>query len=75
MNRSDFSRIAHTGMAVMNPVSPAKLDTLIEALELPPGARVLDLACGKGELLIRIAERYPIRAVGVDLDPDRRGTA
>jgi SAM-dependent methyltransferase len=69
VNRADFSRIAHAGMSVMNPVSGAKLDELIGALDLSPGARVLDLACGKGELLVRIAECYSIRAIGVDLDP------
>jgi len=33
------------------------------------GARVLDIACGKGEFLIRLAELYGISGVGVDISP------
>lgn len=45
-------------------------DDLVGLLGLPSGARVLDIACGKAEPLIRIACRYPINGVGVDLCPD-----
>jgi len=38
-------------------------------LDLPRGARALDIACGKGELLVRLAERHATRGVGVDLSP------
>lgn len=38
-------------------------------LRLPPGAAVLELACGKGELLAQLAEKYVITAVGVDTSP------
>ncbi len=67
MNRADWSPIAHAGIDLMNPLSVAKVDQVIELLELEPGARVIDLGCGKGELLRRIAVRYAIRGVGVDL--------
>jgi len=30
---------------------------------------VVDIACGKGEFLIRLAEAYQVRGVGVDLSP------
>jgi len=30
---------------------------------------VLDIACGKGELLTRLAERYEISGIGVDISP------
>jgi SAM-dependent methyltransferase len=69
MERADWSRIAHAGMDLMSPLSDAKVDEAIELLELEPGARVVDLGCGKGELLLRIAERYAIRGVGVDRSP------
>jgi SAM-dependent methyltransferase len=66
----DFSAIAHEGLAFMNPVAEEDVDEMIEALDLSAGAHVLDLACGKGELLIRIAERYPdVHATGLDRSP------
>ena len=52
-----------------NPLSEPKLDEMIRLLDLPRGARVLDIACGKGELLVRLAERHATRRVGVDLSP------
>jgi SAM-dependent methyltransferase len=66
MERGDWSRLAHAGLEVMNPLPAAKLDELLDVLELPAGARVVDLGCGKGDLLRRIAARGPIDGVGVD---------
>jgi SAM-dependent methyltransferase len=64
----DYTRIAHTGMPIMNPISPAKLDEVLALLDLPRRARVVDLGCGKGDLLARIAARYDVDAVGIDRD-------
>jgi SAM-dependent methyltransferase len=69
VKREDWSWIAHDGMDVMSPLASAKVDEVVGLLDLLPGARVVDLGCGKGELLLRIAERYPIRGLGVDRSP------
>ncbi len=54
----------------MNPLAEEDVDEMIEALELEPGAHVLDLGCGKAEVLLRIVERYPeVRAIGLDTSP------
>ena len=54
----------------MNPLAEEDVDEMIEALELEPGAHVLDLGCGKAEVLLRIVERYPdVRATGLDRSP------
>jgi len=66
MERSDWTRIAHDGIDLMNPLPVSKLDELIDALDLQPGARVVDLGCGKGELLARLARRFAVRGVGID---------
>ena len=43
--------IRESSHRILNPFTAEKLATLGAALHLPPGARLLDLACGKGELL------------------------
>ena len=68
MERADYTRIAHTGMTIMNPIPAAKLDEIVALLELPARGRVVDLGCGKGDLLARIARRYDVDAVGIDRD-------
>ncbi len=68
MERADYTRIAHTGMSIMNPIPAAKLDEIVALLELPARGRVVDLGCGKGDLLARIARRYDVDAVGIDRD-------
>jgi SAM-dependent methyltransferase len=68
VERADYTRIAHTGMAIMNPIPAAKLDEVLALLDLPARGRVVDLGCGKGDLLGRIAARYDVNAVGIDRD-------
>jgi cyclopropane fatty-acyl-phospholipid synthase-like methyltransferase len=53
----------------MNPISEEKLDNFIELLNLNPGDSVLDIACGKGELLVKLVEKYGTTGVGVDKSP------
>jgi SAM-dependent methyltransferase len=67
--RFRFSAIAHGEMTLWNPLSTASLNEAIEELRLPPGARVLDLGCGRGEALRRVVERFDAHGVGVDLSP------
>jgi SAM-dependent methyltransferase len=64
-----FYNVTHRYHEVWNPTSRAKLDELVELLRLNPGSAVLDIACGKGELLTRLAERYEISGIGVDISP------
>ena len=70
MDGDDFTAIAHEGLAFMNPLAEEDVDEMIEALELEPNAHVLDLGCGKAEILMRIVERFPdVRATGLDNSP------
>jgi SAM-dependent methyltransferase len=70
MDRWKFFDITHREHIICNPVSLEKIEQLITFLPLRPGARILDIATGKGEFLIRLAERYPeITGTGVDLSP------
>jgi SAM-dependent methyltransferase len=69
MDRWKFFDITHRYHVVCNPISIEKLEELVALLRLRPGARVLDIASGKAEFLVRLAERYEIEGVGVDLSP------
>ena len=54
---------------VINPIDPPKLGLLGRVTGLRPDTTVLDLACGKGELLCTWARDHGIRGTGVDLHP------
>jgi SAM-dependent methyltransferase len=59
--------IRESGHRIHNPLTSRKLAGLGEALSLPPGTRVLDLACGSGELLCTWARDRRITGTGVDI--------
>lgn len=59
--------ISEAGHRILNPFDEAKLMLLGEVCQLAPGQRQLDLACGKGEMLCRWAERFGIGGLGVDI--------
>lgn len=54
---------------IHNPLTEQQLAGLGAALNLG-GARVLDLACGSGELLTTWARDHRVTGLGVDLNPD-----
>ncbi len=64
-----FFGITHADHAVMNPMSRTKMEELVDCLRLPDSGQVLDVACGKGEFLCRVADRYLVTGVGIDLSP------
>lgn len=61
-----FYDVTHRKHVVCNPTNEEKLTHLVDLVQLPTTARVVDIACGKGEFLIRLAEAYGMRGVGVD---------
>lgn len=69
MDRWKFFDITHRDHIICNPLSVEKFDELIDLCRLNPGSRVIDIACGKAELLVRLAERTGARGVGVDASP------
>ena len=61
--------ITHKKHIVFNPMSKDKLEGLFSLLDIKPNSKVLDIACGKGESLVRLAELFNISGTGVDISP------
>jgi SAM-dependent methyltransferase len=59
--------IAEADHRILNPFTDEKLMLLGEVCRLGRTQRQLDLACGKGEMLARWAQRFGISGVGVDI--------
>ncbi|MEW2359745.1 methyltransferase domain-containing protein [Spirillospora sp. NPDC029432] len=59
--------IAEAGHRILNPFTEEKLLLLGQVSRIGSGTRILDLACGKGEMLCRWAAEYGSSGHGVDL--------
>ncbi|MCP4609515.1 MAG: methyltransferase domain-containing protein [Planctomycetes bacterium] len=69
MDMRKFFDITHREHVLCNPMSVEKFRELIALLRLGPGDRVLEIATGKGEFIIRLAEQHDIKGIGVDISP------
>ena len=64
-----FYDITHSEHVVLQSNERGEASAACRAGASPAHRRVLDIACGKGEFLIRLAEAYGVRGLGVDLSP------
>ncbi len=64
-----FFDITHKEHIICNPTSLPRYQRLISLLRLKTGARVVEIATGKGEFMIQLAERYNVSGVAVDISP------
>jgi SAM-dependent methyltransferase len=69
MDTWKYFGITHADHVVCNPMGADRIAELAALLDLAPGAHAWEAACGKGELLVRLVERYRIHGVGVDASP------
>lgn len=53
------------------PTPPEVVDAMLEAAGVKKGDVVYDLGSGDGRIVIRAAEKYGTRGVGIDIDPAR----
>ncbi|WP_447878031.1 methyltransferase domain-containing protein [Serratia fonticola] len=61
--------ICESAHRIHNPFTPEKYATLGAVLRMEPGARVLDLGSGSGEMLCTWARDYNIIGTGIDMSP------
>jgi len=66
---AEWPEIAHRDLPVNGPLPAERIDAVLDLVPLAPGARVVDVGCGRGETLARLAARRDVRATGVDLSP------
>lgn len=59
--------ISESEHRIHNPFTPEKYATLGRVLRLKPGARLLDLGSGSGEMLCTWSRDYGITGVGIDM--------
>jgi SAM-dependent methyltransferase len=69
MDMWKFYDITHRHHDICNPTSEEKLRQFVDLLRLDRGSRVVDIACGKGEFLLRAAEQYDVQGIGIDMSP------
>ncbi len=63
--------LAGTTPAKARPAGAARSDDARIAAMVEPGARVLDLGCGSGDLLAHLAATHAISGLGFDIDVER----
>lgn len=67
MDMRKYYSIVHRYHTIWNPISLEKINELYPLLRLKKGSRVLDVACGTGEMLVQLYEKYRIKGIGVDI--------
>jgi SAM-dependent methyltransferase len=65
-----LSHLAGLGATNLHPHGLAGTAQLIGRLDIQPGQQVLEIGCGTGETLVRVALTGSVRATGVDVLPE-----
>lgn len=53
------------------PTPMAAVERMIAMAALQPGETVYDLGCGDGRIVVAAAQRHRVKAIGVDINPER----
>jgi SAM-dependent methyltransferase len=69
MNLRFLVYLAGVGATNIHPLGRSATGALIAQLDLRPGQRVLEVGCGTGGTMLRVARKKPARIDGVDVIP------
>ena len=69
MNHFEFFATIERYHTIQNPTSEEKLDLATRYCGVQDGMRILDVGCGKGWLLRRLASKFDIQAIGLEINP------
>ena len=69
MNLFEFFATIERYHTIQNPTSEEKLDLATSYCAVRDGMRILDVGCGKGWLLRRLAKQFDIQATGLEIHP------
>lgn len=64
MTRTDIDH--YDGLAFWGPYDEAMIDSLVRSIHVPEDARALDIGCGDGAVLLRLALEHDALVLGVD---------
>lgn len=68
-----FTTIAHAGRALLGPIASDTVDALLDGISpqrpMLSRRRVLDVGCGKGEILLRALKRWNAAGTGIEPNP------
>lgn len=75
MSLAYLRHLARLGTADIHPWGAAGTAALLAALDVQPGVRVLELGCGTGQTLLRLAAGNQATVIGVELLPEMLAAA
>lgn len=67
----DAKEAAREPDVIFVPTPQSVVDKMLDLAEIKPGDILYDLGCGDGRIVVTAAKKYGIKAIGVDIDPNR----
>lgn len=66
MDQYKYNAIAHSELAYASPINDIMVDEIADLMQVEAGTRVIDIGCAKAEILLRMAARCQVQAVGTE---------
>lgn len=69
MDRHLYSKVRHSTLSICSPLNQSDIEAASKEIGPLPNGRILEIGCGKAEILARLMEATNARGLGIDL-PD-----